>query len=229
METKKYNPPGLALDLCLFTIVDKQEENPKKIPEKELKFLALKRLKEPYKGMYTLAGCAAVEGEKTAETLKKKLKEKSGINTDEIYMEIGGVFDDPKRDKRGHVVSITYLGLCRADKIELKGDAEWINVDYALEKFKDKMAFDHYEILLKIYKLFIERVWKDAIILNTLPELFTQYQLQLSYAAVGLAKINGTDQNFRRKIAAKEWIEKTDIKEESVISRNKAFYYKRIK
>ena len=102
METKKYNPPGLALDLCLFTIVDKQEENPKKIPEKELKFLALKRLKEPYKGMYTLAGCAAVEGEKTAETLKKKLKEKSGINTDEIYMEIGGVFDDPKRDKFGY-------------------------------------------------------------------------------------------------------------------------------
>ena len=65
METKKYNPPGLALDLCLFTIVDKQEENPKKIPEKELKFLALKRLKEPYKVVQLCSGDLGFSAAKT--------------------------------------------------------------------------------------------------------------------------------------------------------------------
>ena len=68
---------------------------------------------------------------------------------------------------------------------------------------------------------------KEDIILFSLPELFTLYQLQLSYAAVNFSQNSGTDQNFRRKILAKEWIEKTAIKEENVVSRNKAFMFKK--
>ncbi len=98
-----------------------------------------------------------------------------------------------------------------------------------MEEYREKMAFDHYEIVKKMYERLTEKIWKEDIIFYTLPEMFTLYQLQLSYAAVNLTKNNGTDQNFRRKILAKEWIEKTEIKEENVVSRNKAFLYKCIR
>lgn len=229
MSEEKYKSPNLAIDLCLFTICNKEEKNPKKVPEKVLKVLILKRGKEPYKDMYSLAGCAAKSGEKTDITLKRKIKEKSGIDIEKIYMEIGGVFDDPQRDLRNHVVSITYMGLCNHSDVEIGEGAEWIEVKDVIDNFKDKMAFDHYEIVCRMYENLKEKVWKESIIFYTLPELFTLYQLQLSYGAVAFTSNTGTDQNFRRKIGAKEWIEKTDIKEESVFSRNKAFYYKKIK
>lgn len=228
MTDEKYSPPGLAIDLCLFTICDIEEKNPKKVPEKELKVLLLKRKDEPYKEMYSLVGCAAKYGEKTEDTLKVKIKEKADIDIENIYMEIGGVFDSPERDSRGHVVSITYMGLCNAETIKLGQNAIWVNVKDVLENFGDKMAFDHYEIVDKMHKRLQEKVWKEDIIFHTLPELFTVYQLQLSYAAINFMHNVGTDQNFRRKITDKEWIEKTDIKEENVVSRNKAFYYRKI-
>ena len=130
--------------------------------------------------------------------------------------------------KLGANVSVDAFTTIYGD-VEIGEGAEWIDVKDVIDNFKDKMAFDHYEIVCRMYENLKEKVWKESIIFYTLPELFTLYQLQLSYGAVAFTSNTGTDQNFRRKIGAKEWIEKTEIKEESVFSRNKAYYYKKIK
>lgn len=223
---EKYNPPGLAIDLCLFTIRDKDEPNPKKIPEKELLVFLIKRENEPYKNKYSLTGCAAKANEKTETTLRRKIKEKVNLDIDDIYMEIGGVFDEPSRDIRNHVVSIAYMGLCNYENVKNINNGEWISYIDIKENYKDKIAFDHYEIIETMYKKLKEKIWKENIIFYTLPKLFTLYSLQLSYTAINCDENSGTDQNFRRKILAKDWIVKTDIKEENVVSRNKAYFYK---
>ena len=58
-----------------------------------------------------------------------------------------GIYDDPKRDPRGHVISIAYICRVTGGKLEAGSDAKDVRCVSVKEVKKMKLAFDHAKIL----------------------------------------------------------------------------------
>jgi len=102
----------------------------------------IKRKNPPFKGAYALPGGFIEYGETTESALKREVKEETGLNTDIIRLI--GVYSDPDRDPRGHVISICYLALGNGD-LHADTDAESVGL-FPLNNIP-KLAFDH-EIMI---------------------------------------------------------------------------------
>ncbi|MEM1659247.1 MAG: NUDIX hydrolase [Candidatus Jordarchaeales archaeon] len=107
--------------------------------------ILVKRSNPPFKDYYALPGGFVEVGEKLEEALKREVMEETGL---EIEVErMIGVYDDPNRDPRGHVVTVAYL--CREVGGELRAatDAKEAR-KFAFDEVKClKLAFDHEKIL----------------------------------------------------------------------------------
>ena len=106
--------------------------------------LLVKRGNEPFKGAYALPGGFVDVGEEVEAACRRELKEETGVEAgkDLIFF---GVYSDPKRDPRGHTVSIAYLVLVDNAVAEAGDDAaavEWVKNFSALD-----LAFDHDKIV----------------------------------------------------------------------------------
>ena len=107
------------------------------------KVLLVRRKNEPFKGKWALVGGFVEYGEKVEEAAKRECKEETGL---EIELErLVGVYSDPDRDPRGHVVSICFLARVVGGKLKAgsdAGDAKFF------ERIPWKqLAFDHAQIL----------------------------------------------------------------------------------
>ncbi|MBS7288649.1 MAG: NUDIX hydrolase [Candidatus Freyarchaeota archaeon] len=105
----------------------------------------VKRLNPPFKDYYALPGGFVEVGERLEEALRREVKEETGL---EIEIErVIGIYDDPKRDPRGHVVTVAYL--CREVGGELRAstdakEARRLTFEGAADI---NLAFDHEKIL----------------------------------------------------------------------------------
>jgi 8-oxo-dGTP diphosphatase len=117
---------------------------------KDNKVLLIKRRNEPYKNRWAIPGGFVEYGEKTEDAVIREIKEETGLEAkiDGLI----GVYSDPDRDPRKHVVSIAYL-LTDIKGKEKGGDdakeAKW----WYINDLPD-LAFDHHNILddaLKMY------------------------------------------------------------------------------
>ncbi len=103
----------------------------------------VRRGKEPFKGMFALPG-GFVNYEETFEHCAvREVEEETGLRTEVVTLV--GVYSDPSRDPRGHVVSAVYH--LRPVGGVLKGgddaaSAEWIPLDDL-----PRLAFDHGRII----------------------------------------------------------------------------------
>jgi len=70
------------------------------------KLIAVRRKNEPYQGMPALPGGFVELGETTIEAVVREVREETGLET--RVQRLVGVFSDPRRDPRGHVISIVY-------------------------------------------------------------------------------------------------------------------------
>jgi 8-oxo-dGTP diphosphatase len=70
------------------------------------KILLIKRRNNPYKGKWALPGGFVDYGEKTEVSVVREISEETGLNT--RVNKLIGVYSDPKRDPRGHTVTIVY-------------------------------------------------------------------------------------------------------------------------
>ncbi|MEM1874937.1 MAG: NUDIX hydrolase, partial [Candidatus Hadarchaeales archaeon] len=67
----------------------------------------VRRKNPPFRGKWALPGGFVKYGEKVEEALTREVKEETGL---EVEIEkLLGVYSDPSRDPRGHVVSICFL------------------------------------------------------------------------------------------------------------------------
>lgn len=103
----------------------------------------VKRADEPYEGRWALPGGFVEYGERVEEAAVREAKEETGLNIE--LKKIVGIYSDPKRDPRGHVVSICFLAESTGDKLAAGSDAAEARV------FKKipwrKLAFDHAKML----------------------------------------------------------------------------------
>jgi len=101
------------------------------------------RKNEPFKGMYALPGGFMNYGETFEHCVVREVAEETGLRTEII--DLVGVYSEPSRDPRGHVVSAVFH--MRPIGGALRGgddaaEAEWIPLDDL-----PKLAFDHGRIV----------------------------------------------------------------------------------
>jgi ADP-ribose pyrophosphatase YjhB (NUDIX family) len=72
--------------------------------------LLVKRSKDPYKNQFALPGGFVNEGETIEEAIKREVYEETSLEVHPI--DILGVYSDPKRDPRGHIMTVVFIINC---------------------------------------------------------------------------------------------------------------------
>lgn len=126
-----YEKPSVAVDMVIFTIMDKDADNYRRLPEKELKVLLIQRGGHPYLGKWALPGGFVEPDETTEQAAERELAEETAAEG--LYLEQLYTFSDPHRDPRTWVMSCSYMALADSSRINVRaGDdarsAEWFTV-----------------------------------------------------------------------------------------------------
>lgn len=122
--------------------------------QRDSKVLTIKRKKDPFKGQLALPGGFVNEGETVEEAIKREALEETSFEVEPI--DILGVYSDPKRDPRKHIMTVVFVGIIVGGSGKAGDDAasiEWIELG---EVEKHQIAFDH-AMILRDY-----RKWKES-------------------------------------------------------------------
>jgi 8-oxo-dGTP diphosphatase len=117
--------PSLAVDCVVF--------------DGDGRLLVIRRKNPPFRGHYALPGGYVDYGESTEQAAARELAEETGLRATRVSLV--GVYSDPQRDPRGHVVSIAY-------RIDTAGGDPNAGDDAATAEFvadwqELDLAFDH--------------------------------------------------------------------------------------
>ena len=107
----------------------------------------IRRKNPPFKGNLALPGGFVDVGETVETACIREAFEETNINVK--IKKMTGVYSDPKRDPRGHVVSIAYLcePLTNNENPKAKDDAAELEIVKLSKVPKLKLAFDHMQII----------------------------------------------------------------------------------
>lgn len=132
-DLTKYDRPSVAADVVVFSVMKDDEcEDARRLQEKKLKILLIRRGGFPYKGSWAMPGGFCRKGEDVIDSARRELCEETGI--DDAYVKLVGVYGEPGRDPRGWVISSTYMALMNGRDCRLKAgddaqDARWFTVE----------------------------------------------------------------------------------------------------
>ena len=150
-----YIKPSFTVDMLIFTVMDKETENYRKLPEKALKILLVKRGDHPYIGKWALPGGFVGIEESLDEAALRVLRAETNI--EDIYMEQLYTWGEVNRDPRTRVISSSYMALVDSRALNIKAgedetDASWFNVSYnIIEEKKTSVEKGYiYEQLVEI-------------------------------------------------------------------------------
>jgi 8-oxo-dGTP diphosphatase len=116
------------------------------ILQRDSKVLMVRRKKDPFKDHLALPGGFVNEGETVEEAMKRETMEETSFEVEPV--DILGVYSDPKRDPRKHIVTVVFIGIIIGGNSRAADDAasiEWVKV--ADIKRQQQIAFDHAQIL----------------------------------------------------------------------------------
>lgn len=108
----------------------------------EGKLVLIRRKNPPYKDHFALPGGFAEVGETVEDAAIREAKEETGL--DIKLIRLLGVYSEPSRDPRGHIVSVCYLAEGRG-KLKADTDAKEAGL-FDLEEIP-RLAFDHNKII----------------------------------------------------------------------------------
>ena len=109
----------------------------------------IKRKYEPFKGFWALPGGFLENGKETLEeAAARELFEETGLRTKPEELKLIGVYSDPKRDPRGHVIAHAYEARNFFGKLKASDDAAEAGVFNKLPN----LAFDHERIIRDYFK-----------------------------------------------------------------------------
>jgi 8-oxo-dGTP diphosphatase len=190
-----YEAPILTIDAIVLQVI-----------EGSLYVLLIKRIREPFAGMWSLPGVYVPKGETTRQAFTRVLHTKAGVEDKDLGL-VRQLYasDTVARDPRGHAVSIAYLGLGRelqpvfSPTVE---DAQFFPVSDLPE-----LAFDHRDIITNTIDYLRASLTDVKILSALLPKKFTLTQLQGVYET--LLGYSLDKRNFRKKIATYDLVEAT--------------------
>jgi 8-oxo-dGTP diphosphatase len=190
------------------------------ILDKEIKLLLFKRILEPAKGRWSLAGGFVNPDESLDKAASRILRKLTGL--DSVYMKQSYAYGETDRDPGDRVVSIAYFALIPIRDID-KELAERNGVSWhSISKLPD-LIFDH-PLMVKRALIDLQNEAKIRPVgFELLPVKFTLVQLQDLYEAIYQRNVD--KRNFRKKILSMSILEKLDEKERET-SKKGAYYYK---
>lgn len=135
---EKYNPgvyerPSVTVDMLIFTVMEQEQDNYRKLSEKSLQLLLIQRGEHPYLGQWALPGGFVSVDESLEDAARRELF--SETNIDNIYMEQLYTWGEVQRDPRMRVISSAYMALVDRTALNVQaGDdadaADWFKVTY---------------------------------------------------------------------------------------------------
>jgi ADP-ribose pyrophosphatase YjhB (NUDIX family) len=190
------------------------------IIEKEIKLLLSKRIFEPAKGKWSLAGGFVKTEESLDEAASRILRNLTGL--DSVYLKQSYAYGEKERDPGDRVVSVAYFALIPIRDIDKKL-AEQNGVSWrSLSRLPD-LIFDHPLMVKRALSNLQNQIKIKPVGFELLPEKFTLVQLQDLYEAIYQRKVD--KRNFRKKILSMGILEKLDEKERET-SKKGAYYFK---
>lgn len=180
-----FDRPSMTVDMLLFTIASEEAKSYRKLPEKTLRVLLIKRKEHPFIGMWALPGGFVKMDESLEAAAYRELKEETGV--DGAYLEQLYTSGDVKRDPRGRIISTSYMSLVDYSEVNMKAgsdaaDARWFEVDYKLKREERDMTEDGF-----VEKRFIEI-------------LFTNEDIKLSTTIMTTRTVKGRHVSYGRSI-----------------------------
>jgi ADP-ribose pyrophosphatase YjhB (NUDIX family) len=173
-DASMYERPSVTVDMLIFTVVDEEKENYRKLPEKSLKLLLVKRGVHPYIGQWALPGGFVTKDESLDEAALRELKTETNI--DNVYMEQLYTWGDVNRDPRTRVISCSYMALVDSSSLEVMAgddadDARWFSVRYSVLKEK-KTIMENDFVFEKVIKITLSN---DKDTLETVIKVIEKY------------------------------------------------------
>lgn len=110
----------------------------------EGEIVLIRRKREPFRHRWAIPGGHLEDGEQVDEAAVREVKEETGLDVE--LDGILGIYDEPGRDPRGHVISVVYTATPNSGALQPSTDAEeaaWFD----LEEIPEELAFDHSTIL----------------------------------------------------------------------------------
>ncbi len=131
---EKYEKPSVAADINILSVFEEKTDNYRKLANKKLKILLIKRGKHPFRDMYALPGGFVRKQETVDETAYRELKEET--NVDCTFLQQLRTFSTPNRDPRRWVISCAYMAFLVGEQYIVKGgddakEAKWFDVSLA--------------------------------------------------------------------------------------------------
>jgi 8-oxo-dGTP diphosphatase len=190
------------------------------ILEKELKLLLSKRLFDPAKGRWSLAGGFVGPDESLENAASRILRSLTGLES--VYLKQSYAYGETDRDPGDRVISVAYFALITIRDIN-KEYAEKNGVSWCSLSNLPDLIFDHPKMVRQALIDLQNQIRIKPVGFELLPEKFTLVQLQDLYEAILMKKID--KRNFRKKILSMGILEKLSEKEKET-SKKGAFYYR---
>lgn len=186
-DITKYERPSVAADMAVFSVMGNHKENYRKLPEKKLKILLIKRASFPYKEHWALPGGFCRRGEEVSDAARRELLEETQVA--DAYLNLAGVFGEEGRDPRGWIISHTFLALLDGEKCKLRAgsdawDARWFEIEFIKENTVEKQENDTAAIQTTYRLNLVNRDEEEPVLLQaviTEEKSLRQFQVKTSY------------------------------------------------
>lgn len=150
----KYVNPSVTVDTLVFAINTIINNDVRKLNDKKLQVLLIKRDKEPYKNKWSIPGGFIVIDEDLDEAANRILKQKTNI--DEIYVEQLYTWGNVNRDPRCRVISTSYMALINKDDTYIENaNMKWFDIKVNILDEKREDLKDGYILNKEIELLLI--------------------------------------------------------------------------
>lgn len=182
----------VAVDVALFTIHD------------DKLFVRLISVDRPphYAKTRALPGGLIAPAETADEAVMRHLESKAHISPKNVHLEQLHTMSAIHRDRRGRVISVTYLALVSWEALSDEERRDELDTYWEPMGSAKKLAFDHDDIL-KIAKVRLaERVHATTVVSRVLPKHFTLTELETALSLLSDKAID--KRNFRKKALATE-------------------------
>ncbi|WP_342440111.1 NUDIX domain-containing protein [Paenibacillus sp. FSL L8-0436] len=130
-----YERPSVTVDMLIFTVMEREQDNYRKLSEKSLQLLLIQRGEHPYLGQWALPGGFVGVNESLDEAARRELFTETNI--DNIYMEQLYTWGEVQRDPRMRVISCSYMALVDRTALNVQAgddaaDAAWFEVSHEI-------------------------------------------------------------------------------------------------
>lgn len=157
-DPNQYEKLSVTVDILLFTIGEKKGLDIRKLPEKELRVLLMKRKEHPFLESWALPGGFVGMNEGLREAAYRKIKEETNVSN--IYLEqlytLGENQEEVVRDPRTRVISTSYMALLDESKLKSSAypkaeETKWFSIK-KIPTFSGKQGYT----FIEIYELKLE-------------------------------------------------------------------------